>query len=157
MMTPQPTPYYTPTPPRRKPQRTPWIVLAVAVVAAATAITLAAAGVFSSNNPTDPQPVVAATFVIHGTVSVSCGTCTGYGDIRDGAQVEIVDNAHNVLAAGALDVNTDVFSNTHTFTVPGVPAGRGMYGVHVGNVNRGVVWESEDQVVSSGFALSIGS
>lgn len=155
----QPMPYY----PRPRPKRhlTPWIVLSVAVVAAVTSITLAATGVFTLHRdqpaaPAPAAPVVATTFAVHGTVTLACPSCPGYSDIGDGAQVEILDRANTVLAVGVLDPDTDVFSRTRTFTVPDVPTGEGMYGVHVGNINRGVIWESEAQAASSGFALSIG-
>lgn len=157
MTTPQsPAPYYGYQPPPPKRRIGGWIVLGVVVVLAVVSVTLAATGVFSLNK-TPAAQVVPATFDVHGTVTLSCPGCPGYSDLDSGAQVEILDRANTVLAVGAVDANNDVFSRTFTFTVRGVPTGKGMYGVHVGNVNRGVIWESEDQAATSGFALSIGN
>lgn len=156
MTTPQPSaPYYYGYPPQRpKRGRAPWIFLAVLVAAIAVAVVvIAAAGGFSSSKTTG----VAKTFTVHGTFSINCVTdCVGYGDITQGAQVEVVDNSNQVLGVGYLTPNSTGTINSYMFTVSNIPTGKGLYGVHVGNVNRGVVWEQESQAASTGFVLSIG-
>ncbi|MBB2933486.1 hypothetical protein FHX82_000506 [Amycolatopsis bartoniae] len=127
-------------------------MLVIALAAAATSVTLAATGVFGGDSR-QLTPVASEMFTVHGTVTVNCSTsCLGYGDITAGAQVEIVDNSNSVLAVGYLTGD----NGTYDFTVEEVPRGRPLYGAHVGNVNRGVIWESEEQASTTGFALSIG-
>lgn len=115
-------------------------------------MTLAVTGVFDGES-NQHKPIASDTFAVHGSVTVNCGTsCLGYGDITAGAQVEIVDNSNSVLAVGYLASG----DGTYEFTVPNVPRGKPLYGVHVGNANRGVIWESEAEASTTGFALSIG-
>jgi hypothetical protein len=94
-------------------------------------------------------------------------TCTkpGYSDLLPGAQVQVTGQNGEVLAVSTLEFSDAVTKRqagadmkalcTSTFSVPNVPAGRGLYGVHIGNGNRGVIWKNEDEA-KNGVDLSIG-
>jgi hypothetical protein len=102
------------------------------------------------------NPAAPTTFSLTGSMTVTCGTygCGGYSDIHAGAQVEVVDRDNRVLAVGEL--RQSGVSGSYAFMVVDVPKGKGMYGVHIGNNNRGVIWKSEAEASTSGFALSLG-
>lgn len=106
------------------------------------------------------------TFTVHGTLSVFGGCGMGYGgfsDLAAGAQVVVFDSHRTVLGTGTLERSDDTGTSdvsslpecTFTFTVADIPAGLERYGVHVGNRNRGVIWQSEAEA-RTGFYLSIG-
>lgn len=83
-------------------------------------------------------------FDLSGTLTIRSDRCgsDGFSDIRDGAQVQVTDDANKVLAVGRLrQTDTCEFA----FTVPDVPPGEDLYGVKVGNAFRGSVWGTEDQ------------
>jgi hypothetical protein len=132
------------------------IVAAIVVVLAGAAIAL----VFSLGRSESP-----ATFTVQGALSCPGRiVCSGYADIAAGTQVEVLNQANEVLAVGMLRLANDgrhigngLDVADYTFTIPGVPRGQHLYGVHVGNANRGVIWEPEDQAVNSGFVLTLGS
>lgn len=89
-----------------------------------------------------------------------CTAVDGYGDIASGAEVDIVDGAGKVLAIGNLGdgkVTSDTYGCQFDFTVPDVPMGGSIYGVKVGNGNRGIVHFSKAQMFGGGGpALSLG-
>ncbi|MGW6934900.1 hypothetical protein ACWGE0_32890 [Lentzea sp. NPDC054927] len=87
------------------------------------------------------------------TVAGSCGS-GGYSDIRDGAQVEIVNQDNKMLGVSALRKGEDrcVF----TFTVRDIPTGERLYGASTGNVNRGVIWKTQQEAMAEGFHLTLG-
>jgi hypothetical protein len=142
----------------------------VAAVATAAAVLIGGGVAYAVTVP--PADLHAAgkstsTFTVRGSVVQQCGTCRGYDDIDTGAQVEVVNGKNEVLAIGKLGSSkldagvksdgTSYATFTYEFTVAGVPRGEKLYGVHVGNANRGIIWESEMQASTTGFALSIGN
>lgn len=144
----------TSTPPpvvARRRRRWPWLAGAL-VVAAAVAVTLV---VTLSGEPPS------TTAKITGTVKINCvSSCSGYGDIRDSAQVILYNEKNEVLAITQLVLGTVTTESTgersYSFTFTHAPHGHKQYGVHVGNDNRGVIWKSESEAFDSGFAISIG-
>lgn len=90
----------------------------------------------------------------------SCDATDGYTDIASGAEVDVVDGSGKVLAIGNLaagKVGADTASCVFTFEVPDVPMGLSIYGVKVGNGNRGIVHFSRAQMFGgTGPALSLG-
>jgi hypothetical protein len=132
-----------------------------AVIVGVVVLVVLAAGVVTAVILTSGNGT-ADTFAIHGTVSVSCtsmAACSGYSDIDSGAQVEVLNQHNEVLGVGSLTENDSStgYAYSFLFTVSGVPRGEGLYGVHVGNANRGVIWKPEDQAATTGFQLVIGS
>ncbi|QWF79276.1 hypothetical protein [Amycolatopsis sp. CA-230715] len=144
---------HTPTPPvTRGRRRWPWLAGAL-VVAAAVAV---AAVVILSDEPTSSR-----SGKITGSMKINCvSSCTGYGDIRDGAQVILYNEKNEVLAITQLALGTVTTESTgersYSFTFTHAPRGHKQYGVHVGNDNRGVIWKSESEAFDGGFAISIG-
>jgi hypothetical protein len=110
----------------------------------------------------------ADTFALKGTLYVAKCTSSGYGDLLPGAQVEVTDQGGEVLGVGTVELSDAVANRksgetldlqtiyTSKFSVANVPTGRKMYGVHVGNHNRGVIWKPGSEA-KRGFELSIGS
>lgn len=98
----------------------------------------------------------AKPFPIHGLLIVdgTCGT-GGFSDIHTGAQVELTNKKGDVLAIANLERVGGGYCK-FSFDLPDVPAGEGLYGVHVGNNNRGVLWKTEDEARNHGFELSLG-
>ncbi|WP_027947228.1 hypothetical protein [Amycolatopsis taiwanensis] len=135
--------------------------LIVIVAAAVVVLAGAATAVIIALKPSEPD-----TFTVQGALSCPGRlVCSGYTDIVPGAQVEVLNQANKVLAVGQLRLANDgrrtgnggLDVPDYTFTIPGVPRGEHLYGVHVGNANRGIIWEPEDQAVNSGFVLTLGS
>ncbi|MFJ4100061.1 hypothetical protein [Amycolatopsis japonica] len=129
----------------------------VAVAAAAVTIVLATSGSKEAD-----------TFTLKGTLYVAKCMSSGYGDLLPGAQVEVTDQSGEVLGVGAVELSDAVANRksgetsalkaicTSKFSVVNIPTGRKMYGVHIGNANRGVIWKPESEA-KQGFELSIGS
>ncbi|MFS8103020.1 hypothetical protein LFM09_38415 [Lentzea alba] len=69
----------------------------------------------------------------------------GFCDIRDGAQVEIVDQDNKVLGVSSL--NTANGSCVITFTVRDIPAGESLCGV---------LSKTQEEAVAEGFHLTLG-
>lgn len=140
----------------------------LATITAITFVLIAGGVVWGSTRPAVDLvsgPVVARhndTFTVQGTLTVNCAsTCEGYGDIVAGAQVEVVNDKQQTLAVSSLAYGGNASSysystNSYTFTVPGVPRGEKLYGVHIGNQNRGVIWKNEHDAESVGFQLTLG-
>ncbi|WP_194821320.1 hypothetical protein [Micromonospora sp. S-DT3-3-22] len=89
-----------------------------------------------------------------------CAGMGGHDDIAGGAQVIITDPAGVNLAVGKLDVGQPLIDPTDatratsclfTFKIPGVPSGKGIYGVEVSR--RGKVQFNE---VDLGKPISLG-
>jgi hypothetical protein len=91
------------------------------------------------------------TFTATGTFTI-LGSCSGwgYGDIHDGTEVQVTDDAGKVVAYGHL---ASAGSCRWTFTVKDVPVGQKIYGVTVSH--RGTIHFSEDEM-RSGIDLSLG-
>lgn len=95
------------------------------------------------------------TFTVRGTQTVTCVSyCEGYRDFHDGAQATLVNEQQAVLSVATL---SESGPGVYSFTFTNVPRGEKLYGVHVGNVNRGVIWKTEDQLRTEGIDLTIGS
>jgi hypothetical protein len=78
----------------------------------------------------------------------------GYSDIREGTQVEIVNQRNEVVALGTLHrISGDCSFST---SIDDIPTGENMYGAKLGNANRGVIWKKEGEVRSEGWALTLG-
>ncbi|MFI6101591.1 hypothetical protein ACIA8G_39105 [Lentzea sp. NPDC051213] len=95
------------------------------------------------------------TFAVDGSMTVNgvCGS-GGYSDMRDGAQVEIVNQDDKVLGVSTL--NRGESQCFFTFTVRNVPTGERLYGASTGNSNRGVIWKTEQEAMAEGFHLTLG-
>lgn len=92
-------------------------------------------------------------FTVSGTMSASgCGS-GGYTDMRVGAQVEVMNDKKDLLGVGSLTKATGYCR--FEFSVPKVRKGQKLYGVHIGNSNRGVIWHSETEALQ-GFYLTLG-
>ncbi|RSM76598.1 hypothetical protein DL991_25775 [Amycolatopsis sp. WAC 01375] len=147
-------------------RRAVFVALASLVVIAAVAVTLVLAT--SSNKQPGADDKEPATFTLKGTLYVAQCTSSGYGDLLPGAQVEVKDQSGEVLGVGTVQISDAVANRrsgevldpnavcTRMFSVANVPTGRKMYGVHIGNNNRGVIWKPEAEA-KQGFELSIGS
>lgn len=123
-----------------------------------------------------PSALNPKTFTLRGAMAVICSstygsyssaTCAGYGDLSVGAQVEVLNEKQEILTTGTLLQGADPTATTgrnysasvatiYTFSIPDVPRGEKQYGVHIGNANRGVIWEDEEKASNDGFFLSIG-
>lgn len=152
-----------PVPPKKPKVLLPLIVFGV-VAAVAVAITLVLT--WPKSHAATPAAVVAPkTFVVHGTMSVTCSSygCGGYSDLTTGAQVEVLNQDNKVLGVGTLLPSSTYKGNYSSsdkdfeFDVKDIPRGERLYGVHVGNNNRGVIWKTEEEASTVGFAVSIGS
>lgn len=109
-----------------------------------------------------PEPAAADdSFTVRGTLSLTCTrSCVGYSDIQDGSQVEVVNDRHEVLTVTTLNSITSSagysVSRSYEFVAQDVPRGEKLYGVKIGNANRGVIWKSEAEAATDGFALTLG-
>ena len=138
------------------------VMIAVGILAAAAGLTVGLGddGDLASLSAGAGQPA-AKTFTLRGTLEVNCGgSCLGYRDIGDGGQVEIINDRHEVLAVTALrKITSDAgytAGQSYEFVVANVPRGEKLYGVQIGNQNRGVIWKSEQEAASIGFRLTLG-
>ncbi|MGW4520258.1 hypothetical protein [Amycolatopsis sp. NPDC004378] len=153
---PQPEPAPQPVRRSRKP-----LVFAVAGVVAAALATVVAVVLMTSGSTS-----------VNGTLALLCDMkCTkstadgydGYGDLRDGSQVTLVDESGRIVASTELHrtpgeetkIVDGMWVRTFTFAFTDVP-GADRYGVHVGNSNRGTLWKDADEAERVGFQLSIG-
>lgn len=95
------------------------------------------------------------TFSVEGSMTVSgrCGS-GGYSDMRDGAQVEIVNQDNKVLGVSTLKEGEGTCF--FTFVVRDVPSGERLYGASTGNSNRGVIWKTQQEAMAEGFHLTLG-
>lgn len=112
-------------------------------------------------------PAASQSFTVKGTMYVSDCSSPGFGDLLPGAQVQVTSQDGKVLGVGELKRSFEVTPTqvlhpsdivaicTSTFSVPNVPTGKDLYGIHIGNGNRGVIWKSAAEV-QQGVALSIG-
>ncbi|HTY35405.1 helix-turn-helix transcriptional regulator [Mycobacterium sp.] len=136
------------TPSREDAMRTPSLI--------AACLLLAGCGGASAAASTPPMP---ATFTVSGDLTVadvpamdsSCFPSGGYADIEIGAQVTISDANGVTVALGQLQAGTPAASSLPSrtdcmfaFTVPGVPAGKGFYGIEVSH--RGVIRYAEADI-----------
>jgi hypothetical protein len=145
-------------PPARRKRKLLFFAAAVIVVALATVLTV----VLTMSGSTS----------VNGTLSLLCDMqCTksaadgydGYSDLRDGAQVTLVNESGRVLATTELHrtpgeqtkIVDGMWVRSFTFTFADVPSAD-RYGVHVGNSNRGTLWKDADEAESVGFQLSLG-
>lgn len=95
-----------------------------------------------------------STFTITGKLAVDSGCGTGgYSDLHDGTEVELVNSKNEVLRVTHLNVTGVCLFE---FTLDEVPTGEDLYGVHIGNNNRGVTWKTEEEA-REGYSLGIGT
>jgi hypothetical protein len=130
--------------------RTSGLLIGVAVV-----LLLAAGGIGFGLGRASAGWGTPDTFSVEGSMTVdgSCGS-GGYSDIRDGAQVEIVNQDNKVLGVSALKKGAD--RCFFAFTVRDIPTGERLYGASTGNANRGVIWKTQQEAVAEGFHLTLG-
>lgn len=97
-------------------------------------------------------------FTLTGRLVVNEKTCTsrGYQDISEGAQVQVVSQSNEVLGVGVLTREWSERLCTYRFTIPDVPSGERLYGVRMGNSNRGTLWKTEDDA-RRGVEMTLGS
>ncbi len=106
-----------------------------------------------------------STMTVRGTLDRPPSAHGGYSDLNVGAQVEVVNRSGEVLAIGVLVESPEepVYDSlgfrtmSFVFEIPDVPRGHGIYGVRIGNANRGTIYEKEpdsdvDELV---FSLSL--
>lgn len=88
-----------------------------------------------------------------------CSNSGGYTDISPDAQATVKNASGVTIALGSLGNGTGTNEYTCEFAliVPAVPdlGPTGIYSVHVGNVNRGEISYTRDQL-KSGISLTIG-
>lgn len=158
--------------PPKRPKTALVLSLVAVVLVLAGALTL---GLSQSGGRASEE---AETFTVHGTMTVLCtssygsysssGCSAGYSDLHPGAQVELFNEKQEILATTELHTGTGSTTGTsgysslstlrsYSFEIPDVPRGAKQYGVHIGNSNRGIVWATEAEATTTGFALSIGS
>jgi hypothetical protein len=117
------------------------------VAAAAIVLVLARGGGDEAGAP--------KTFTLTGTMYVANCASAGYSDVLPGAQVQVSAQGGEVLAVGTLQRSFEVSPTqvltasdfkaicTSKFSIPNVPTAKNLYGIHIGNGNRGVIWKSE--------------
>ncbi|TWP50256.1 hypothetical protein FKR81_21370 [Lentzea tibetensis] len=125
------------------------------MVALSAVLLLAAGGIgFGLGRATGPDAARSNGFTVTGSMTVSDCRSRGYNDIHAGAQVEVTNQANDVLGVGVLE--SDKGYCKFKFSVSGVPSGEKLYGVTTGNSNRGVIWKTEQQARTEGFHLTLG-
>lgn len=89
-----------------------------------------------------------------------CSNSAGYTDIAADAQVTVKNASGATIALGSLGngIGTNEYNCEFALIVPAVPdlGSAGIYSVHVGNVNRGEISYTRDQL-KSGISLTIGT
>lgn len=135
-----------PPPPRRVPE----LLVAISAV-----LLLSAGGIGFGLGRASVDWGTPDTFAVDGSMTVNgnCGS-GGYTDIRDGAQVEILNQDDKVLGVSALKRGTS--SCFFTFSVRDIPTGERLYGASTGNSNRGVIWKTQQEAIAEGFHLTLG-
>lgn len=112
-------------------------------------------GLGRATGPDRDKATASNGFTISGSMTASgCGS-GGYSDIRAGAQVEVTNQGNEVLGVTSLEKSGSAYC-TFKFRVSGIPSGQKLYGVHVGNSNRGVIWKTEQEARTEGFLLTLG-
>lgn len=137
-------------PPPAPPARPRGLLLGIAGV-----LLLAAGGIGFGLGRASVEWSAPDTFTVDGSMTVA-GQCGfgGYSDIRDGTQVEIVNQDNKVLGVSAL--KSEDTSCHFTFSVRDVPTGERLYGASVGNSNRGTIWKTQEEAAAEGFHLTLG-
>ena len=81
-------------------------------------------------------------------VEPTCEAAPGYGDVRKGGQVAVLDPEGTIVAIGELGEGKSGIGNdcTFPFSVPDVPVGEKFYSIDVGNEFRGIHTITEDQL-----------
>jgi len=135
-------------PPKRRP---PWLAIGFALVA------LTAGGLGFGFGRASAEWGAPDTFSVDGSMTVAgyCGS-GGYSDMRDGAQVEIVNQDNKVLGVSTLKEDKGKDRCHFTFTVRDLPSGERLYGASTGNSNRGVIWKTQQEAMTEGFHLTLG-
>lgn len=159
-----PAPEMTPAALKRK-RRGLWVLAVLVVVGGG----VTAAALLTGSNPA--TFTVNGTFVLNGNQGTafdttsgdmavssdnSCFGTSGYNDVQQGAEVTISSASGTTLVVGALQGGTYTAGTgcQFTFSVAGVPSGRGPYGVSV--THRGTTHFSEQDMESGAVALSLG-
>jgi hypothetical protein len=112
----------------------------VALAALAALVLLAGGALLYIGRDAIHLPGTGSTFTVSGTLYLAegrmRGRCVGelgYNDIQGGGQVAITDASGKVLAIGELDAGESQGSGClFHFTVPNVPAGKGIYAIEIG-------------------------
>jgi hypothetical protein len=162
-----------PTRPAQPPRRGRASLVAAAAAGVVLLMAATGAGVWYFARPTEASPATspstsstALTAAIGSVIlqrgqfvwqssDMSCGGLGGFTDIHEGTQVTVTDAAGKVLAVGALEhgspggLTTEggmdrASTCTLPFTVAGLPAGVGPYGVEV--AHRGVMRYDENRL-----------
>jgi hypothetical protein len=153
--------------PARRRRAWPWVAVIVVLGAAL-------AGVFvwhaQGDDPATPAAAAGAkVFTVNGTLALgpgqfvpvdgtSCAGTPAYQDLTVGATVTITDGVGGVLGAGKIDAITlDGLGSAGTcdlkFAVPGIPTGKGTYGIQV--AHRPVTKYDESKVRLGQLQLSV--
>lgn len=84
-----------------------------------------------------------------------CSGSGGYDDIREGAQVEIRDEAGNIVGVGELEASRMIHNVgcRFSFTIEGVDSGSGFYEVEVSH--RGTISYTQEEL-EDGIELTLG-
>lgn len=144
-------------------------------VAAVVVVGAAIGGVFAwphmrGNDPAAPAAAAGANvFTVNGDLTLgpgqfvpidgtSCAGTPAYKDLTVGATVTITDGVGGVLGTGKIiDMTLDGLGNAGTcdlkFAVPGIPTGKGTYGIEV--AHRGPTKYDESKVRLGQLQLSV--
>jgi hypothetical protein len=163
-------PESAPNPHRPARRRRTWPYLAIIVVVGAALAAVFIWPHMKGNDPATPAAAAGATvFTLNGTVALgpgqfvpvdgtSCAGTPAYKDLVAGATVTITDGVGGVLGTGkiaSLSLNGGGETGTCDlkFAVPGIPTGKGSYGIEV--AHRGVTKYDESKVRLGQLQLSV--
>jgi hypothetical protein len=159
-------------PPPHRPARRrriwPYIAVVVVLAAALTAVFLWPRP-DGGQSDTPAAAAVATAFTLNGTVALgpgqfvpidgtSCAGTPAYADLTVGATVTVTDSVGGILGAGKvssmiLDGLGDAGTCDLKFAIPGIPAGKGSYGIEV--AHRGATRYDEAKLRSGPLQLSV--
>jgi hypothetical protein len=158
---------YVPGPHSTRTRRRLWPYIAILAVVAAAAAVFIWPRVKGDKSDTPAAAAGVTTFNVNGTLALGPGqfvpvdgtSCAGtptYKDLTEGTAITVTDGA--VLGAGRLGAMTlDGLGSAGTcdlkFSVPGIPIGKGTYGVEV--AHRGATKYDEAKVRSGPLQLFV--
>jgi hypothetical protein len=168
-----PAPHHPPTPPSphrpaRRRRLWPYAVV-VLVLAAALTVVFLWPRLDGGKSDTPAAAAVATAFTVNGVLALGPGqfttsdgtSCAGtpkYADYIVGAAVTVTDSAGGVLGSGKVTSMTlDGLGEAGTcdlkFSVPGIPAGKGSYGIEV--AHHGSMKYDESKVRGGTVQMSV--
>jgi len=163
-------PESAPNPHRPARRRRAWPYVAVIVVVGAALGAVFVWPHVKGNDPASPAAAAGASvFTVNGTLALGPGqfvpidgtSCSGtpaYKDLTVGATVTITDGVGGILGTGKVgSLTLDGLGNAGTcdlkFAVPGIPTGKGSYGIQI--ADRAVTKYDESKVRLGQLQLSV--